>query len=328
MKIVVLDGYTLNPGDNPWDAVAEMGVLTVYERTDPERVADIADGAEILLTNKTPITEETLKKLDRLKFISVLATGHNIVDSAAAGKMGIPVSNVPEYGTDAVAQFTMALVLELCHRVGEHVRSVLEGDWSACPDWCYWRTPQVLLSGRTMGIVGFGRIGRRVGELANAFGMKVMAFDFLTADTPAYSPFQWSDVDRIFRESHVVTLHCPQTPENTGFVRKNLLEKMRKDAFLINASRGGLVREEDLAAALNGGVIAGAALDVVSEEPIRKENPLLSAPNCLLTPHMAWSALDARRSLMKTTEENIRAFLEGKPVNVVNSDFISRCQGA
>lgn len=323
MKIVVLDGYTLNPGDNPWDGVAEMGELTVHDRTDPDRVPEAAAGAEILLTNKTPITGESLKRLESLKFISVLATGYNIVDTAAAGSLGVPVSNIPEYGTDAVAQFTMALALELCHQVGEHVRSVREGAWSTCPDWCYWRTRQVSLHGKTMGIVGFGRIGRRVGELAHAFGMNVLAFDTADGDDPGYAPFEWSGVERIFRESHVVSLHCPQTPENTGFVDEALLKKMRKDAFLINASRGGLIREADLAEALNAGVIAGAALDVVSEEPISTENPLLPARNCLLTPHMAWSAIDARRRLMKATEKNIRAFLAGASVNVVNRDFLA-----
>lgn len=328
MKIVVLDGYTLNPGDNPWDRVAEMGDLTVFDRTDPSSVVENAAGAHILLTNKTPVTAKTLKKLETVKFISVLATGYNIVDVEAAGRAGVPVSNIPEYGTDAVAQFTMALVLELCHQVGEHVRSVKNGDWSTCPDWCYWRTRQVSLNGKTMGIVGFGRIGRRVGELAHAFGMKVLAFDTATGNDPGYASFQWADMERIFRESHVVSLHCPQTPENTGFVNEALLKKMRKDAFLVNASRGGLVREMDLAEALNTGVIAGAALDVVSEEPIDKDNPLLFARNCLLTPHMAWSAMDARRRLMETTEENIRAFIAGGPINVVNGDFLSQAQGA
>lgn len=328
MKIVVLDGYTLNPGDNPWDGMAEMGDLTVYDRTDPSRVVENAAGADILLTNKTPVTEKTLKELKTVKFISVLATGYNIVDIEAAGRAGVPVSNIPEYGTEAVAQFTMALILELCHQVGEHVRSVKNGDWSTCPDWCYWRTRQVSLSGRTIGIVGFGKIGRRVGKLAHAFGMKVLAFDTSRGDDPGYAPFQWADVERIFRESQVVSLHCPQTPENTGFVNEALLKKMKKDAFLINASRGGLIRERDLAEALNTGVIAGAALDVVSEEPIKKENPLLFARNCLLTPHMAWSATDARLRLMETTEENIRAFLAGAPINVVNGEHLSSTRDA
>ncbi len=322
MKIVVLDGYTLNPGDNPWDRVEAFGDLTVHERTDPELVAEAAAGAEILLTNKTPVTAGTLKELKALKFISVLATGYNIVDIEAAGKLGIPVSNIPEYGTDSVAQFTMALILELSHHVGRHNLSVHDGDWSSCPDWCYWRTPQVLLNGKTIGIVGFGRIGRRLGELAHAFGMKVLAFDTAPANAPGYEPFEWAQVDRIFSDSDIVSLHCPQTPENTEFVRKSLLKKMKKNAFFVNAARGGLVREKDLAESLNAGVLAGAALDVVSEEPIRPENPLLSAKNCLLTPHMAWSTLQARRRLMDGTAENIRAFLAGKPINVVNHGFL------
>lgn len=322
MKIVVLDGYTLNPGDNPWDPIEALGDLTVHDRTDPSSVAEIASEAEVLMTNKTPITTETLNALDSLKFISVLATGYNIVDIEAAGKRGIPVSNIPEYGTDSVGQFTMALVLELCHNVGEHNRSVHSGDWSSCPDWCYWRTPQVLLNGKTMGIVGFGRIGQRVGELAHAFGMNVLAFDPAASGDPGYRPFEWAGIDKLFSESDVVSLHCPQTQENTGFVCKSLLKKMKRSAFLINASRGGLVNEKDLAEALNAGILAGAALDVVSVEPIEKGNPLLSAQHCLLTPHMAWSTFEARRRLMEGTAENLRAFLAGKPINLVNRDFL------
>lgn len=322
MKMVVLDGYTLNPGDNPWDPIEAFGELTVHDRTDPSLVAETASDAEILMTNKAPITTETLNALKSLKFISVLATGYNIVDIEAAGKKGIPVSNIPEYGTDSVAQFTMALILELCHNIGEHNRSVHNGDWSSCPDWCYWRTPQVLLSRKTIGIIGFGRIGRRVGKLAHAFGMKVLAFDPAASDDPDYRPFEWAEIDKIFSDSDIVSLHCPQTQENTGFVREPLLKKMKRSAFLINASRGGLVNEKDLAEALNAGILAGAALDVVSVEPIKQENPLLSAQNCLLTPHMAWSTLGARRRLMEGTVENIRAFLAGNPINVVNRAFL------
>jgi glycerate dehydrogenase len=322
MKIVVLDGYTLNPGDNPWDPIEAFGEVTVHERTDPSSVAEAAADAEILLTNKTPVTAETMKVVDSLKFISVLATGYNIVDIEAAGKRGIPVSNIPEYGTDSVGQFTMALILELCHHVGEHNRSVHNGDWSTCPDWCYWRTPQVLLNGKTIGIVGFGRIGRRVGELAHAFGLNVLAFDPAASGGPGYKPFEWADMDKIFSESDIVSLHCPQTPENTGFVCESLLKKMKRSAFLINASRGALVNENDLAAALNAGILAGAALDVVSMEPIENKNPLLSAQNCLLTPHMAWSTFEARRRLMEGTAENIRAFLAGRSINVVNRAFL------
>jgi glycerate dehydrogenase len=322
MKLVVLDGYTLNPGDNPWDSIKAFGDLAVHDRTDPSLVAETASDAEILMTNKTPITADTLNVLNSLKFISVLATGYNIVDIEAAGKKGIPVSNIPEYGTDSVAQFTMALILELCHNVGEHNRSVHNGDWNSCPDWCYWRTPQMLLNRKTIGIVGFGRIGRRVGELAHAFGMNVLAFDTAATGDPAYRPFEWAEIDKIFSGSDVVSLHCPQTQENTGFVCESLLKKMKRSAFLINASRGGLVNEKDLAKALNAGILAGAALDVVSVEPIEQGNPLLSAQNCLLTPHMAWSTLDARRRLMEGTAENIRAFLAGNPINVVNRDFL------
>ena len=318
MRIVVLDGHTLNPGDNPWDDIAELGELTVYDRTPADAILERARGAEVVVTNKTPLSAATLAALPKLRFIAVLATGYNVVDVAAARERGIPVSNVPEYSTNAVAQFTFALLLELCHHVGAHDASVKSGEWSASTDFCYWTAPLVELEGRTMGVVGFGRIGRRVGELAHAFGMNVLACDVVRSDPPEYERFAWRKLADLAAESDVVTLHCPQTPENTGMVNAELLGMMKPDAFLLNAARGGLVVEADLAAALNAGRIAGAAVDVVGTEPIPERSPLLTARNCLITPHIAWAALAARRRLMRTTAENIAAFLAGSPVNVVN----------
>ena len=318
MNIVALDGYTLNPGDNPWDEVERLGNLIVYERTDQEHILERSGEADIIVTNKAPLFAETLNKLTRLRFISVTATGYNIVDTLTARQKGIPVSNVPEYGTDSVAQFSFALLLELCHHVGVHSDSVKAGDWSQSKDWCFWKTPQVLLAGKRMGIVGFGRIGRRVGELAHAFGMEVMAHDLEQKDPPTYSPFFWKTREDLFAEADVISLHCALTDENAGFVNHDLLGLMKKEAFFINAARGGLINERDLARALNEGMIAGAGLDVVSVEPIESGNPLLSARNCIITPHIAWATTAARRKLMASTAENIRAFMEGKPINVVN----------
>ncbi len=318
MKIVVLDGKTLNPGDNPWDAVEGLGQLTVYDRTAPDEILQRADGAEVLLTNKTPLSADTLAQLPGLRFISVLATGYNVVDVEAASRQGVVVSNVPIYATDSVAQFTFAMLLELAHHVGAHDQAVKAGRWSESPDFCFWDFPLVELAGKKMGVVGFGRIGRRVGELAHAFGMEVLASDVNQTNPPEYEPFQWIEVEELFAEADVVSLHCPQTAENVGMVNSELLARMKSNAFLINNSRGGLIVESDLADALEAGRIAGAALDVVSTEPISSENPLLSAKNCLITPHIAWAALAARRRLMQTTAENLAAFIAGKPINVVS----------
>lgn len=323
MKIVVLDGYTLNPGDNPWDAVGKLGELKVYDRTAPHELLERTREAGIILTNKMPVPAETLRQLQKLRFISVLATGYNIVDIVAAGERGIPVSNVPEYGTDSVAQFAFALLLELCHHVGSHDIAVKAGEWAASPDWSFWKTPQILLTGKTMGIVGFGRIGRRVGELAHAFGMEVLAFDPQQGDAPAYTSFHWKSQEDLFAEADVVSLHCPQTPDNRGFVNRDLISLMKKGAFFINAARGGLVNENDLGEALNAGRIAGAAIDVGSMEPMQSGNPLVSARNCLITPHIAWATLTARQRLMTATVENIKAFLSGSPINVVNTSYIT-----
>jgi glycerate dehydrogenase len=321
MNMVILDGYTLNPGDLSWDEIDKLGELRVYDRTPPHQTVERASKAEIVLTNKAPISADTMEKLPNLKFIAVMATGYDIVDIAAAALRGVPVSNVPEYGTDSVAQFVFALILELCHQVGSHQEAVKAGEWAAASDWCFWKSPQILLKGKKVGIVGLGRIGRRVGELAHAFGMEVMAFDPHTQESPAYAPFCWKPLKELFAEADVVSLHCPQTEENVRFVNGETLTSMKKDAFFINASRGGLVDEDGLAQALNNKRIAGAALDVVSVEPIRPDNPLLSAKNCLISPHIAWASLGARRTLMAETVRNIRAFISGDCINMVNKEY-------
>jgi len=318
MRIVVLDGYTLNPGDNPWDPVGALGELAVHDRTAAADVVDRSRGADVLLTNKTPLADETLEQLPELKFISVLATGYNVVDVAAAARRGVVVANVPEYATDCVAQFVFALLLDLCHRASYHSALVHAGQWAGCEDFAFWRWPLTELAGKTMGIVGFGRIGRRVGELAHAFGMEVLACDVAPVEPPSWRPFRQAGLDELFAAADVVSLHCPQTEANAGMVDRALLARMRPTAVLINTARGGLVVERDLAEALNADRLAGAAVDVVAEEPIRLGNPLLSAKHCLITPHIAWATLEARRRLMAATAENIAAFAAGRPINVVS----------
>jgi glycerate dehydrogenase len=318
MHIVALDGYTLNPGDNPWTAVEQLGTLTVHDRTPADQIVARARGAQIVLTNKTPLTRATLEQLPDLRFIGILATGYNVVDIACARERGIPVSNVPVYGTDAVAEFVFALALDFLRAPRQHAVLVQAGEWAAAGDFSFWRSPLAELAGKTMGIVGFGRIGRRVGELAAAFKMHVLAHDTYHGDPPQYS-FAWSGIDELFTASDIVTLHCNQTPENTGMVNRALLGRMKPRALLINTARGGLVNEADLAEALAAGTPAAAALDVVSAEPIRTDNPLFAAPNAMITPHIAWAAVEARRRLMATTAENIAAFRAGSPINVVNA---------
>jgi glycerate dehydrogenase len=318
MRIVVLDGHTMNPGDNPWDEIAALGELSVYARSTRKQLLERAGRADVIITNKVPLTADDLALLPNLKMIAVTATGYNVVDVAAARARGIPVANVPEYTTGGVAQFTFALLLELCHHVGGHDDSVKRGEWAGCPDFCYWQTPQIELAGRIMGLVGHGRIGRKVAHLAQALEMRVIVCD------PSHEPGDtegeawFVDTPTLFSQADVVSLHCPQTPETAGLVNAERLRLMRPHAFLINTSRGGLVVERDLAEALNSGQIAGAAVDVASVEPIRPDNPLLTARNLIITPHMAWAGLAARKRLMAITAENIRAFQRGKPVNVVN----------
>jgi glycerate dehydrogenase len=317
MNITALDGYTLNPGDNPWDEVAKLGKFTCFDRTPVDQIVERSIDADIILTNKAPLSAHTISQLPKLKFISVTATGYNIVDVQAAQKRGIPVSNVPVYSTDSVAEHVVSVLLNFYHQPQLHSELVKQGEWSGSGDFCFWRTPLAELAGRTIGIVGFGRIGRRVGELATAFKMRVLASN-RSGKGPAPYAVEWREIPELFAEADVVTLHCPLTAENAGFVDEALLGRMKKTAYLINTARGALVNERDLAAALAQGTIAGAALDVVSTEPIAPDNPLLQAPNITITPHIAWAAIEARRRLMRIAAQNIAAFLSGKPINVVN----------
>ncbi len=318
MKIVVLDGFTLNPGDNPWTEIESLGDVTVYDRTPSEQIFERVADADIVLTNKTTLDSETIRNLPNLKFITVLATGYNIVDIAAARASGIPVSNVPEYGTHSVAQHVLAVILHFARQCALHGQLVRTGEWVQCSDFCFWQGSLVELVGKRIGIVGFGRIGRCVGQLAHALGMEVLAFDVQQAEPPGYSPFHWKSVQEIFSQSDYVTMHCPQSPDNVGMVNSQLLQQMQSHAIFINTARGGLVNERDLAEALNQGSIGGAALDVLSAEPPADDNPLLTAKNCLITPHIAWATVEARRRMMHVTAGNIRAFLDGQPRNVVN----------
>lgn len=317
LKIVVLDGYTLNPGDCPWAPVAALGDLTVHDRTDPAQLLERASGAEVLATNKTPLNADAMEQLGDCRFITVLATGVNVVDINAARRLGITVSNVPEYSTDSVAQHVFALLLHRCMNAAGHDAAVREGRWEAGPDFQFTVQPLIELAGKTMGIVGFGRIGRRVGELAHAFGMNVIAHSRTQRDAPDY-PFHWRALEQVFEEADVVSLHCPLTEDNAEMVDRALLNRMKPDAMLINTARGGLINESDLAEALRTGRIAWAGLDVVSAEPIRPDSPLKTAPNCLITPHIAWATVAARQRLMRTTADNIAAYQKGEPINVVN----------
>jgi glycerate dehydrogenase len=318
MKIVVLDGYTLNPGDNPWTPLEALGELIVYDRTPAEDLVARAAEGEIILTNKAPLTADTLARLPRLRFIAVTATGYNIVDVEAARRQAVPVSNVPEYSTDGVAQYVFAVLLHFCHHCALHDQLIRDGHWHRLGEFSFWERPLVELAGKTMGIVGFGRIGRRVGQLAHAFGMHVVAHDVRPGEPPSYQPFSWCGLEETFARADIVSLHCPQTAETVGMVNGRLLSQMKPTALLINAARGGLVEEQDLADALSRGVLAGAALDVLSREPPDPQNPLLRAPHCLLTPHIAWATIEARRRLMAATARNVEAFLRGAPENVVN----------
>ncbi|MDM8009170.1 MAG: D-2-hydroxyacid dehydrogenase [Phycisphaerae bacterium] len=318
MRIVVLDGHTMNPGDNPWDEIAALGELTVYERSTHGQLIERTGEADVIITNKVPVTAADLDRLGNLKMIAVTATGYNVVDVEAARARGIPVCNVPVYATQGVAQFTFALLLELCHHVGRHDASVKRGAWTACTDFCYWETSQIELAGRVMGLVGYGRIGRQVAPIARAFGMQVIVCDPCRKPGIAEGEVRFVDMPTLFSQADVVSLHCPQTSETAGLVNADRLSLMKPTAFLINTARGGLVVERDLADALNEGRLAGAAVDVVAVEPIRADNPLLTAKNIIITPHMAWAGLAARKRLMAITAENIRAFQREKPVNVVN----------
>jgi glycerate dehydrogenase len=318
MKLVVLDGYALNPGDLSWKAMQSMVEVVVHERTSVDQIVARAAGADILLTNKTPLRAATLAQLPELKFIGVLATGYDVVDVAEAKTRGIPVSNVPTYGTDSVAQFAFALILELCHRVHLHSEAVRAGEWTSNPDWSFWKTPLVELSGKTLGIAGFGRIGRRTAAIGHAMGMKILANDLVQTNAPDYEGFRWAGLDDLFAASDVISLHCPLTSDNVEMVNAARLEKMKPSAFIVNTSRGKLIAAQDLADALNSGRIAGAAIDVLPVEPPPVGNPLFTAKNCIVTPHIAWATHGARERLMNIVVDNVKAFLAGAPINVVN----------
>lgn len=317
MKIVILDGHAVNPGDLSWDFLNQFGDVTVYERTPVEEVAKRIGNAEIALINKSPITAEVLDACPNLKLICVLATGYNVVDCAAAKVRNIPVCNVPDYGTAAVAQFTFALLLDLCHKVAHHAQTVRDGKWCDCPDFCYWDTPQMELAGKTLGIIGFGRIGRAVGKIANAFGMKVIAYNRSQCEE-GKAIGSYVNLEELLTTSDVISLHCPLTSENTGLINAEAIAKMKDGAILINTARGPLVEEAAVAAALEAGKLRGFACDVISAEPMAADNPLKTAPNCIVTPHMAWAPIESRKRIQDCTERSIRAFLNGSPINTVN----------
>jgi len=313
-RIVILDAYTANPGDLSWDAIRELGECTVYDRTPPAEVVSRSQAADVILTNKTVVDAAAITRLPALKYIGVVATGYNNVDVGAAREKGIPVCNVPEYGTDTVAQAVFALLLELTHQTGHHAMAVREGRWCASKDFCFWDGSLVELSGLTLGIVGYGRIGQAVARIGRAFGMRILA-----CRRSGLSGDEGADLETLFRESDVISLHCPLTPETKGMINAQRIGWMKPSAFLINTARGLLVDEGELAAALNSGRIAGAGLDVLSAEPPTVDQPLLRARNCIITPHIAWATQAARARLIAAAAENLKAFLAGSPRNIVNA---------
>lgn len=318
MKIVVLDGYTLNPGDLTWEGLEKLGELTVYDRTPEDKILERIGDAEIIYTNKTPISRETLQKATTVKFIGVLATGYNVVDTAVAKELGVVVTNIPTYGTSAVSQMVFALLLEVCHHVWDHSEEVKKGAWSNCPDFCFWNYPLIELVGKTMGIIGFGRIGQATAKIAQAFGMNVLAYDEYQNKALENETLKYVELDELLAQSDVISLHCPLFESTKGIINKNTIAKMKGNAIIINTSRGPLVVEDDLAEALNSGRIFGAAVDVVSTEPIKMDNPLVTAKNCIITPHISWAPKESRTRLMNIAVDNLKAFLEGEQINVVN----------
>ena len=317
MKIVVLDGYTLNPGDLNWRGFEKLGDFTIYDRTPKEEISNRIGDAEIVITNKTPITVELLTKCPHIKYIGCLSTGYNVVDIDTAKERGIPVTNIPAYGTNAVAQFAIALLLEICNQVGHHHRAVQSGKWQACLDFCFWDTPLVELEGKTMGFIGFGRIGQATARIAKALGMNVIAYNkgYSTTDEVIA---KYVSLDELYAQSDIISLHCPLLPSTEGMINKESIEKMKDGVIIINTSRGPLIVEEDLAKALDEDKVRGAAVDVVSVEPIKADNPLLKAKNCIITPHIAWASRESRQRLMDIAVSNLKSFKEGNPVNVVN----------
>lgn len=320
MKLVILDGYRVNPGDLSWEAFAGLGELTVYDRTpldDEDEIVRRIGESQVVLTNKTPVSRRTLERCPAVRYVGLLATGYNVVDVDAARERGIPVCNIPGYGTQSVAQFAIALLLELCCQVGHHDREVHAGRWSTCPDYCFWDTPLIELAGKTMGVVGCGSIGSAVGRIAAALGMEVIA----TGSRPweaGEKPFPYVPLEELLRRSDVVTLHCPLFPETRGMINRETIAMMKDGAILLNNSRGPLLVEQDVADALNSGKLYAAAVDVADREPIPADSPLLTARNCVITPHISWAPLEARRRLVEIALENLRSFLAGSPVHVVN----------
>jgi glycerate dehydrogenase len=318
MKIVVLDGHALNPGDLSWDALRAIGDLQVFDRTADDQIVARAHDAEIVLTTKTRLSAQTLSQLKRTRYVGVLFTGYDVVDVNAARERGITVTNIPTYGTASVAEFTFALLLELCHHVALHSEAARAGEWSRSVDFTFWKTPLIELAGKTIGIIGLGRIGRRVTEIALAFELQVIAADEIRSTVPDWPNFRWCEIDELLSQADVVSLHCPLLPQTRGIINARSLTLMKRSAFLINVSRGPLIIEQDLADALNNGRLAGAAVDVLSNEPPSSDNPLLRAKNCIVTPHIAWATKEARTRLLNTAIANVRAFLDGHPANVVN----------
>lgn len=319
-KIIVLDGYTLNPGDLSWDSLKEMGELTVFDRTaiDNKTIIERIGDADYVFTNKTPVNAEVIAACPSLKFVGVLATGYNIVDVAAAKAAGITVTNIPTYGTDAVGQFAIALLLEICNHVGHHSEAVHEGRWESNADWCFWDYSLIELAGKTIGIIGYGRIGQTTGRIAQAFGMKVLAYDTFQNANLVSDTCQYAELEQVFAESDVIALHCPLFLATQGIINSDNIAKMKDGVIIINNSRGPLIVEQDLADALNSGKVYAAGLDVASTEPIKGDNPLLKAKNCLITPHISWAPIESRGRLMGIAVDNLRQFIAGNPVNVVS----------
>lgn len=317
MKIVVLDGYTLNPGDLSWNSLKQLGDVILYDRTPADKILERSKDAEVLLTNKVPLEGHILEQLPSLKYIGVTATGHNIVSTEVAKQKGITVTNVPGYGTESVVQLTFALLLELCLHVQHHSDAVRDEKWSRSEDFSFWDFPLTELSGKTMGIIGFGNIGQKVADVATAFGMNIIATSRRQSDQSKRSNFQWADINELLENSDVVSIHCPLVPETKGLINEESIKQMKPSAFLLNTSRGPIIIDEDLAEALNNDVIAGAGIDVLSVEPPPENNPLFKAKNCIITPHIAWATKEARERLMNIAVKNLSEFIAGRPVNVV-----------
>lgn len=318
MKIVVLDGYTLNPGDLTWDGLKKLGDLTVYDRTAEDQISERIKGAKAVFTNKTPLTKETLAGALDLKYVGVLATGYNVVDIDAAKGLGITVTNIPTYGTKAVAQMATALLLEMCHHVGEHSEEVHKGRWTNNIDFCFWNHPLIELAGKTLGLIGFGRIGQSFAKIAEALGMTILAYDEYPNKELESETTKYVDLDELLAQSDVISLHCPLLASTEGIISKESIAKMKDGVMIINTSRGPLIVEQDLADALNVGKVAGAALDVLSVEPPSKDNPLIKAKNCIITPHIAWAPTESRARLMDIAVDNLEKFIAGTPQNIVN----------